>query len=150
MIGKRVGKVGIAAQSRRDGAVTPDGYAVNTLQPPYQPSDIPPALGGDPDLADPLTDHLPPQDQETIGDLLSDQGISWAWYAEAFNKAFKDGRQPPRAPRTIIYNAKDGSPNFQPHHQPFNYFAKYAPGTQARKEHLKDGDDFLNELNKGS
>ena len=30
-------------------------------------------------------------------------------------------------------------PNFQFHHQPFNYFASFAPGTDARAEHLKDG-----------
>ena len=30
-----------------DGDITPDGYAVNTVQPPYQPSGIPPAKGGD-------------------------------------------------------------------------------------------------------
>src|SRR5437588_9102967 len=28
-----------------DGAVAPDGYTVNTLQPPYQPSGFPPASG---------------------------------------------------------------------------------------------------------
>ena len=31
---------------------------------------------------------------------------------------------------------------FQYHHQPFNYFANYAPGTPARR-HLKDEADFL-------
>ncbi len=30
-------------------------------------------------------------------------------------------------------------PDFQYHHQPYNYFANYAPGTAARAEHLKDG-----------
>ena len=34
-----------------DGSVTPDGYSVNTSQPPYQPSGAPPAAGGNPDLA---------------------------------------------------------------------------------------------------
>jgi len=36
-----------------DGAITPDGYAINTTQPPYQPSGIAPAPAGDPQLADP-------------------------------------------------------------------------------------------------
>ena len=31
-----------------DGDFTPDGYSVNTTQPPYQPSRVPPAKGGDP------------------------------------------------------------------------------------------------------
>ncbi len=35
-------------------------------------------------------------------------------------------------------------PDFQYHHQPFNYFKNYAPGTDARTRHLRDaglGDD---------
>ena len=36
-----------------DGNLTPDFYAVNTMQPPYQPSANPPAAGGDPAYADP-------------------------------------------------------------------------------------------------
>ena len=32
---------------------------------------------------------------------------------------------------------------FQYHHQPFNYFANYAPGTPGRA-HLQDEADFLN------
>src|SRR5882672_10693116 len=34
------------------GQVTPDGYSVNTSQPPYQPSGIPPARDGDANMAD--------------------------------------------------------------------------------------------------
>jgi acid phosphatase len=30
-------------------------------------------------------------------------------------------------------------PNFQYHHQPFNYFKQFAPGTKEREEHLRDG-----------
>ncbi|WP_462177011.1 alkaline phosphatase family protein, partial [Acinetobacter baumannii] len=30
-------------------------------------------------------------------------------------------------------------PNFQYHHQPFNYFKQFAPGTKERAEHLRDG-----------
>ncbi|HZE37105.1 MAG TPA: alkaline phosphatase family protein, partial [Candidatus Eisenbacteria bacterium] len=36
-----------------DGAVTPDGYSVNTAQPPWQPSRVPPARGGDSRGTDP-------------------------------------------------------------------------------------------------
>jgi len=43
-------------------AITPDGYAINTTQPPYQPSGIAPAPGGDPQLADPSRKPLPPQE----------------------------------------------------------------------------------------
>jgi acid phosphatase len=111
----------------RDGALTPDFYAVNTMQPPYQPSGINPPKGGDTRFANPdapLT--LPPQTVPTIGDLLSAKGISWAWYAGAW-QAVLDGNRSRRVP------------NFQYHHQPFNYFAAMAPGTAARTEHLRDG-----------
>jgi phospholipase C len=83
-----------------DGALTPDFYSINTMQPPYQPSAVKPAPDGDLALADPASPTvLPPQTEATIG--------------------------PP--------------PIFQYHHQPFNYFAAWPPGTAARAEHLKDG-----------
>jgi acid phosphatase len=110
-----------------DGNLTPDFYAVNTMQPPYQPSANAPAPGGNPAYADPAKPTtLPPQTEQTIGDLLSAKGVSWAWYAGAW-QATLDG------------NKADPVPNFQYHHQPFNYFADMAPGTAARAEHLRDG-----------
>ncbi len=109
-----------------NGQISPDFYAVNTMQPPYQPSAVPPAKDGDPRLADPSVARvLPPQHEATIGDLLSIAGISWAWYAGAWQDALDGGRASP--------------PTFQFHHQPFNYFANYAPGTAARAEHIRDG-----------
>ena len=133
-----------------DGAVTADGYAVNTSQPPYQPSGVPPAPGGNPDLADPAKHPVPPQTEKTIGDTLSAKGISWAWYAGAWNEALADGRQEPSAKRAIIYNRGAGSPNFQPHHQPFNYFARFAPGTADRAAHIKDGAEFVKAIDAGT
>jgi acid phosphatase len=120
------------------GEVTPDGYSVNTTQPPYQPSRVPPAKDGDPRHADPARHTLPPQTLKTIGDTLSAKGVSWAWYAGAWDLAVKDGMQPPEAKRNVIYNTAKGAPNFVAHHQPFNYFRNYAPGTAAREQHLKD------------
>jgi acid phosphatase len=111
----------------KDGNLTPDFFAVNTMQPPYQPSANQPAPGGNPALADPTKPTtLPPQTEQTIGDLLSAKGVGWTWYAGAWQAAL-DGK-----------NAVP-VPNFQYHHQPFNYFAEMAPGTAARAEHLKDG-----------
>src|SRR5260370_5327537 len=44
-----------------DGNLTPDFYAVNTMQPPYQPSANKPAAEGDPTHADPAkSTTLPP------------------------------------------------------------------------------------------
>jgi acid phosphatase len=111
----------------RDGALTPDFYSVNTMQPPYQPSAVKPAKDGNPLLADPASPStLPPQTEQTIGDLLSAKGISWAWYAGAWQATLDGAKVSP-------------PPNFQYHHQPFNYFAAMAPGAAARAEHLRDG-----------
>ena len=137
-----------------DGAVSPDGYVVNTSQPPYQPSGVPPAAGGNMDLADAhpekVAPPVPPQTAKTIGDTLTAGGISWAWYAGGWNEAVADGRRPPDAKRTVIYTREGASPNFQPHHQPFNYFARFAPGTEDRAKYLKDGTEFVQAIEKGN
>jgi phospholipase C len=126
----------------RDGTLTPDFFSVNTMQPPYQPSANKPAPGGDPAFADPAKPTtLPPQKDETIGDLLSAKGITWAWYAGAWQMAL-DGK-----------NASP-VPAFQYHHHPFNYFSAMAPGTAARSEHLKDGGldgvEFIKAIDNGT
>lgn len=110
-----------------DGNLTPDFYAVNTMQPPYQPSGNGPAADGDKALADPSKPTtLPPQTEPTIGDLLSLKHVTWAWYGGAWQDVLDNGNKQP-------------APNFQYHHQPFNYYASFAPGTAARTEHLRDG-----------
>ena len=132
-----------------DGTVTPDGYTVNTSQPPYQPSGLPPAAGGNLELADPARNPVPPQTAKTIGDTLSAKGVSWTWYAGGWNQALADGKRDPKEKRAIIYNRDAGSPNFQPHHQPFNYYARFAPGTADRERYLKDGEDFFAAIDRG-
>jgi acid phosphatase len=128
-------------QFELDGAITPDGYAVNTMQPPYQPSGIAPAPDGDKRYADPARTPLPPQDAPTIGDRLTDRGVTWAWYAGGWNQALADSAQAGGMVRGVIY--APGNVDFQPHHQPYNYFRRYAPGTALRAEHLKDYDELL-------
>ncbi|WP_332878880.1 acid phosphatase [Massilia sp. S19_KUP03_FR1] len=109
------------------GAITPDGFAVNTMAPPYQPTWVRPAPGGDPAHADPSdASVLPPQTYDTIGDLLSRRGVDWAWYGGAFQAA-------------LDKRGEGTKPNFQAHHQPLNYFRQFAPGTPARAAHLRDG-----------
>jgi acid phosphatase len=125
-----------------NGEISPDFYAVNTMQPPYQPSKNKPAPGGDPRLADPSAPStLPPQKDVTIGELLSLKGVTWAWYAGAWQMAL-DGKNASPVPR------------FEYHHQPFNYFVHYAPGTQARTEHLRDGglngSEFIQAIDAGA
>ncbi len=144
------------------GQGTPDGFSVNTSQPPYQPSHHHPAPGepGRP-FANPqgvraagsdapVPVPVPPQTATTIGDTLSAKGVTWAWFAGGFNRAVADGMQAPDQKRKVIYTRAPDSPNFQAHHQPFNYYAHFAPGTAARAEHLRDGDDFTKAIDQGT
>jgi acid phosphatase len=141
-----------APRYKRDGNLTPKApngefYAVNTMQPPYQPSFGPLAAAIDPRLADPkLPTTLPPQTQATIGDTLSAKGVTWAWYAGGWSTVTGDT---PDA-RKSIYSGKI---NFQSHHQPFNYYASLDPLTHAsaRALHLRDFDtDFLADMAAGT
>jgi acid phosphatase len=130
-----------APRHKRDGTLSPKGpdglfRAVNTMQPAYQPSYVPAASGGDARYADPAKPNtLPPQTQATIGDRLDAKGVSWAWYAGGWNvvTGSPEGRRQ-------IYS---GKVNFQPHHQPFNYYAAFDPAAHAdaRARHLLDFDE---------
>lgn len=88
------------------GNITPanyfgDGkfYAVNTMQPPYQPSGNAPAnvTGSNALYANTAkATTLPPQTATHIGDLLDAKNVSWKWYSGAWNSALADGVQTPR------------------------------------------------------
>jgi acid phosphatase len=110
-------------------------YSINTSQPPFPPSGnanatTPPQQSVN--LLSPST--LPPQTQATIGDLLTRAGVDWAYYSGAWNFALAN---PPFSSGTSAAN-----PNFQFHHQPFNFFAAFDPSTARgaanRAAHLKD------------
>jgi acid phosphatase len=119
------------------GNLTPDFYAINTMQPPYQPSGNKPAADGNARLADPtVATTLPAQTQQHIGDLLNNANVSWAWYGGAWGAALSAAQS---GTSGVINGANLTAPNFQPHHQPFNYFADLAPGTANRAQHLLDG-----------
>jgi phospholipase C len=96
----------------KDGVVTPDGFAVNDIF----------TLGA-----------FPEQTTPTIGDRLSDRGVSWAYYAQSW-RAFLAGNP---------------DPLFALEHVPFAYFARYAPGTPGALSHLKDESDFYADLRRG-
>jgi acid phosphatase len=134
-----------------------DGYrAVNTMQPPYQPSGNFPASGAtDLRYANSLaTTTLPPQTQTTIGDELTARGLGWAWYAGAWNAATTDGQQASTGTHTVIYapSSPRGNPDFQAHHHPFNYYAAFDPATHAtdRAAHLKDYTDLQSDITAGT
>ncbi|TAN54892.1 MAG: acid phosphatase [Betaproteobacteria bacterium] len=133
-----------------DGRASPDGFLVNTSQPLYQPSGIAPAAGGSPELADAARFPAPAFRERTIGDALSAKGVSWIWYSGAWNAANADGKRDPKAKRSVIYNRDPGSPIFQPHHQPFNYYERFAPGTPDRARHLKDFTDLERDIAQGT
>jgi len=136
---------------------TGDGYrAVNTMQPPYEPSGNFPASGAtDLRYANAgASNTLPPQTQTTIGDLLTAQGVGWAWYAHSWNAATADGEQPAGSTHTVIYTPSTprGNPDYQAHHHPFNYYVAFDPATQAaaRAAHLKDYTDLLSDAAAGT
>jgi phospholipase C len=101
---------------RRDGAVTPDGYVVNTAYSTQRPHGVAPA-----------EELMPPLTYPTIADRLDEKGVSWAWYAGGWDAA----------------EAGHPADDFQFHHQPFVYFARFADGTAARREHLRDETAFI-------
>jgi phospholipase C len=134
-------------------------YAVNTMQPFYQPTS---AFGT----------KMPPVDDThaalTIGDRLSDAGVSWAWYSGGWDNAagittgpgWTNGTGPTCGDPNSSPAPTDGNglnagfpfcpdKSFQTHHQPFNYFARYAPG-QPGRAHLQDEQDFLAAVKAGS
>ena len=126
-------------------------YAVNTTQPFYQPYS--------PGTAD--FKRLPPLYTLNIGDRLSAKMIDWAWYSGGWSNANGDVGAAgwtngnivgtctdPNHLSTAVYpNCPDV--NFQFHHQPLNYFASYATGTQARRDHLKDEAEFIQAAHNG-
>jgi phospholipase C len=119
-------------------------YAVNTTQPWYQPYS--------PGTAD--TRRLPPLHTPNIGDELSAAKVGWAWYSGGWNNAagviggpgWTNGDGPTCSdPNTVTTAVFPNCPNkvFQFHHQAFNYFYNYRPGTFARQEHLRDEAEFM-------
>jgi len=119
-------------------------YAINTIQPISQPFSPGTALAR----------RLPLQTAPTIGDRLSGAGVDWAWYSGGWSNAngnvnargWTNGAGPTCSDPNAFTNATwPNCPDklFQFHHQPFNYYAAYAPGTAARTAHLRDEEEFL-------
>jgi acid phosphatase len=108
---------------QKDGNVTPDGYCVNDVQPFYAPFQA----------NTPVEERMSPQLAPTIGDRLSDSGVSWAWYAGGWDDAV----------------AGNPAATFEFHHQPFSYFSRYGEGMPGRA-HLQDETRFLSSLTEGT
>jgi acid phosphatase len=110
--------------------LTPDGYAVNTMAPPYWPTWL--RDKEKPDYSQPnLANVLVPQTHDHIGDKLSKKNVDWAWYAGAWQVTLDEYKDSAGIPKI---------PNFQYHHQPFNYFKQQGPQNAAeRNKRLRDG-----------
>jgi len=128
-------------------------FAVNTSQPTYQP--FAPGTAA--------FKQVPPLTTPNIGDEMSAAHITWAWFSGGWSNADGDVGKPgwtngtfaqhsctdPHVLSTAAWpNCPDA--DFQFHHQPFNYFASYAPGTKARKQHLLDEAQFIQEARSGT
>jgi len=114
-------------------------YAINTIQPTYQPH------GSGP--------QLPPQAGITIGDELTAAGISWAWYSGGWSNANGDVDSPGwtngNGPTCSDPDSRENPAfpycphkQFQFHHNAFNYYTAFAPGTPGRT-HLRDEQVFI-------
>ena len=115
--GRRPADAGLRRRHASDPASACGDFAVNTVQP-----SSPPHGPSGPKI--PLIDDA---QYPNIGDRLTRQGHLLELVLRRLGR-----RRPPVTP----------GPLFQYHHQPFNYFANYAPG-QPGRTHLKDETDFF-------
>src|SRR5829696_8581929 len=88
---------------------------------------------------------LPPQRAATIGDMLTEKGVGWAWYSGGWDLATQV--------RTPEEDKALQAQSFQWHHQPFAYFARFDPTTQSgrdqRTAHLKDAGELDADIKSG-
>ena len=130
------------------GGVTCGDYAVNTVQPTFQP--FAPGTSA--------AKQLPPLENATIGDELISRGVDWAWYSGGWSNAngdvgapgWSNGSAAPCSDENVLPDAVwPNCPDklFQFHHQPFNYYAAFDPSTTRgkanRRGHLKDEVEFV-------
>ncbi|PYO26081.1 MAG: acid phosphatase [Candidatus Rokuibacteriota bacterium] len=86
----------------KDGEVSPDGFIVNNLDPPYPPQRL-------------KTVVKQPFTQPTIGDRLDAKGVSWRWYAGGWS-AGKDAV----------------AAGLMPHHNPLQYVKRVMETPEGR------------------
>jgi len=139
--------------------------AVNTVLPFLQPTGT--GFAAKMPMIDDTTTPM------TIGDLLSNKGVSWAYYGGGWDNAagIVDGpgytNQTTGTPGDACSDPNTpGAPadgngqnagwpycqdrSYQQHHYPFAYFSRYAPGTEDRATHLLDEVDFMNAAASGT
>jgi acid phosphatase len=140
-------------------------FAVNTVLPFLQPTGT-----GFANKIPMINDNTTPL---TIGDLMSNGGVSWAYYGGGWDDAAGITNGPGYTNQTNGTLGDEcsnpdtpGAPadgnganakwpycihrSYQQHHYPFAYFTRYAPGTQGRAQHLLDEVDFMNAAHAGT
>jgi phospholipase C len=146
---------GAVTPSSNDSSTPCGDFAINTIQPTYQPF----APGST------AANQLPPippsaTGANNIGDALNAGNVDWAWYAGGWSNAdgeigapgWTESSAGPCSTAAASGAAWPNCPNknFQFHHQPFNYFSNYAPGTSNRAAHLRDEQEFIDAAHAGT
>ena len=112
-------------------------YMINNMSPGFLPN-------GTIDAASVLTGaKVPPSTLRTIGDALTEKGISWAYYGGGYDAAVRvaNGSTVPED-QLIAANYCDIC-------NPFSYATSIMGNTQQRQAHIKDAIDFFNGLDRG-
>jgi phospholipase C len=112
-------------------------YMINNMSPGFLPN-------GTIDAASVLTGaKVPPSTLRTIGDALTEKGITWAYYGGGYDAAVRvaNGSTVP-ADQLIAANYCDIC-------NPFSYATSIMGSAQQRQAHIKDAIDFFNELDRG-
>jgi phospholipase C len=86
----------------KDGDVSPDGYVVNNLDPPYPPQRVKSIMKR-------------PSTDVTIGDRLDAKNVSWRWYAAGWGAG-----------------ADAVAKGLMPHHNPFQYMKRVMESPDGR------------------
>ncbi len=83
------------------------------------------------------TNNLAGMTGKNIGDLLNDQGVSWGWFQGGFTPTTPATATSPAACKSTHNNvAGVSSTDYNPHHQPFQYYA-----STANPHHLAPAND---------
>jgi phospholipase C len=112
-------------------------YMINNISPGFLPNGVV-------DAANIVTGaKVPPSRLRTIGDALTQKGISWAYFGGGFNAAVRvaNGSTDP-VDQLIAVNYCDIC-------NPFSYASSIMGNPAQRAAHIKDATDFLNALDQG-
>jgi len=112
-------------------------YMINNLSPGFLPN-------GTVDSASILTGgKVPPSSLRTIGNALTEKGISWAYYGGGYDAAVRVANGSTASADQLI------AVNYCDICNPFSYVSSIMGDATQRPKHIKDAIDFFSELDKG-